>query len=181
MDIRYARPGCAVGQAALVLGFLAVALPAQAQNLAYAPDGAPHPVSGLLTRYTPVVPHLPPDPRRDTFQGTRYDDEHDNKWYLLHPYDSWLNGGMYGQRLTNKCTATVPPYFVGSTGSTIGPNCRGHDSFLGRWVLNPFLKFQPVGMYYDRGVYTPIYDFNWTAPGPGPFPWPHFFQRPTGG
>jgi hypothetical protein len=36
-------------------------------------------------------------------------------------------------------------------------------------------------MYYDRGVYTPIYDFDYTVPGPGPFPWSHFFKRPTGG
>ena len=36
-------------------------------------------------------------------------------------------------------------------------------------------------MYYDRGVYTPIYDFDYFVPGPGPFPWSHFFKRPTGG
>ena len=99
----------------------------------------------------------------------------------LHPYDSYKDGGMYGRPLTPQCTAAVYPYFHGSPGGRIDEDCRGHNPVTGRWVRNFFLPFKPVGMYYDRGVYAPIYDMDYFIPGPGPFPWSHFFKRPTGG
>ncbi len=88
---------------------------------------------------------------------------------------------MYGRPLTPQCTAAVYPYFHGSPGGRIDEDCRGHNPVTGRWVRNFFLPFKPVGMYYDRGVYAPIYDMDYFIPGPGPFPWSHFFKRPTGG
>lgn len=137
--------------------------------------------SGLLTRLTPVVPQLPPDDDRDAFQGSRYADEQDGKFILVHPNDSWRRGGMYGYPLSDRHTAAYRPYFTGSPGSTIGPDTMGHNPVSGRWINNFFHPFKPVGMYYDRGVYVPIYDFDWFVTGPGPFPWPHFFKKPTGG
>jgi hypothetical protein len=138
--------------------------------------------SGLLSRYAPVLPKLPPDDDRDAFQGTRFADEQDDATCLVHPYNSWRNGGMYGYPLCPNCTAAVTPFFRGSPGrSTITDECRSHHPALRRWVGNAINPWKPVGMYYDRGVYTPIYDFDWFVPGPGPFPWSHFFKRPTGG
>lgn len=137
--------------------------------------------SGLLSRYTPVLPKLPVDADRDSFLGTRYQDEHDDSPWKLHPRNSWKDGGMYGRPLCNQCTAAVYPYFHGSPGGRIGPECKGHDPVTGRWITNFFNPFRPVGMYYDRGVYVPIYDTDYFVPGPGPFPWSHFFTRPTGG
>lgn len=137
--------------------------------------------SGLMTRYTPVLPRLPVDADRDSYLGTRYQDEQDDSPLLLHPYNSCRNGGMYGKKLCDACTAAVYPYFHGSPGGRIGPECKGHDPVTGRWFTNIVHPFKPVGMYYDRGVYVPIYDLDWFVPGPGPFPWSHFFKRPTGG
>ncbi len=136
--------------------------------------------SGLISRFTPPLPRLPQDPDRDSFQGTRYQDEHDTK-FKLRERNSWLNGGMYGRPLCASCTQAVSPYFRGLPGGRIEPECRGCDPVTGRWVGNLMNHYKPVGMYYDRGVYVPIYDFDYFAPGPGPFPWSHFFKRPTGG
>jgi hypothetical protein len=174
-----AHPALVLGSA--LLGLLALAVPGQADEAAPATAQRPHQISGMLMRWTSPPPALPPDPRRDTFQGTRYDDEHDNSWLRFRPNNSALDGGMYGRLLTNKCTATVAPYFVGSTGSTISDCCRGLHPLTGRWVGNFIHPFKPVGMYYDRGVYAPIYDTQLFVPGPGPFPWNAFFKRPTGG
>jgi hypothetical protein len=88
---------------------------------------------------------------------------------------------MYGKFLSRRHTATHDPFFVGTQGSTIGPDTQREHPAIGRWIVNPFHQFRPIGMYYDRGVSVPIYDFDYTVPGPGPFPWPHFFKRPTGG
>jgi hypothetical protein len=168
----------------LSLGWLGLALivtPAQGQ---IPEPRVPDPVqrSGLISRYSTVVPHLPPDDDRDAFQGTRYADEQDDATCLIHPYNSWRNGGMYGYPLCPDCSAAVYPYFVGSPGrNSITADCRSHHPALRRWVGNAINPWKPVGMYYDRGVYTPIYDFDYTVPGPGPFPWSHFFKRPTGG
>jgi hypothetical protein len=136
---------------------------------------------GLVSRYTPVIPREPADPKRDSFLGTRYQDEHDNAHYLLRPNNSWLNGGMYGKPLCAQCTAAVYPNFMGSPANAITEECRGDHPATGRWVRNLINPFKPVGMYYDRGVYVPIYDFDYPVPGPGPFPWPHFLRQCTGG
>lgn len=176
MNLRPAWPAIALGLPLLGLTVLSAA--ARAEDTA---TEAPRPISGLLTRWTYPPPMLPPDPRRDTFQGTRYDDEHDGSPLRVRPYNSALDGGLYGRPLTNKCTATAAPYFVGAPGSTINDCCRGEHPLTGRWFGNLIHPFKPVGMYYDRGVYVPIYDTNYTVPGPGPFPWNSFFKRPLGG
>jgi hypothetical protein len=134
--------------------------------------------SGLITRYTPVRAQLPPDPGRDTFYRTRWDD-----WY--HPYprgrNCYKDGGMYGQPLPADCTAAVAPSFRGAPGvSTIRPECQPPTKY-GRMLGNLVHPFRPVGMYYDRGVYAPIYDLDPLVPGPGPFPWNHYIKRHLGG
>jgi hypothetical protein len=135
--------------------------------------------SGLVYRMTPTPPRLPEDPDRDSFQGTRYESEKDNS--PICPRNNWAHGGMYGHPLDPSCTAAVYPNFVGSPGSTYCADCQPKHPAINRWITNPLHPFKPVGMYYDRGVYTPIYDFDYPVPGPGPFPWSHFFKRPTGG
>lgn len=180
MKSRFARSAFWPIPALLALALIAASRPAAAQTpTARVPN--PYERSGLLTRQVRVLPKLPPDPDRDSFQGSRYADEQDGKFLIVHPNDSWRRGGMYGYPLSDRHMATVAPYFMGSPGSTIGPDTRNHNPVTTRWVKNLFYPFQPVGMYYDRGVYAPIYDFDWFVPGPGPFPWPHFFIRPTGG
>lgn len=163
------------------LGLLALlAAPAAAQvPMPRVPDVQQR--SGLVSRYTTVIPYLPPDDDRDSFQGTRYADEQDNATCLVHPYNSWRNGGMYGYPLSPACTQAVWPFFAGSPGGSICAECRSHHPVGRRWIGNAINPWKPVGMYYDRGAYVPIYDFDYTVPGPGPFPWSHFFKRPTGG
>lgn len=134
--------------------------------------------SGLISRFTPVPVCLPPDRKRDTFYRTRFDD-----WY--HPYRNTRNcykdGGLYGRPWPGTDTAAVSPFFRGSPGaSTITP-CSEPQSKYGRILGNYFHPFRPVGMYYDRGVYTPIYDLDPMVPGPGPFPWNHYLRQCTGG
>lgn len=137
--------------------------------------------SGVVYRSGPVQPRLPQDADRDSFQGTRYEDEHDDWPFKLHPRNSCKDGGMYGRPLCPDCTAAYYPFFPGSPGTTIGPQCKNGHPVVGRWVGNIVHPFKPVGMYYDRGVHVPIYDLDYAVPGPGPFPWSHFFKRPTGG
>lgn len=137
--------------------------------------------SGLVTRFTRPVPRVPQDADRDSFQGTRYQDEHDNWPLKLHPRNSCKDGGMYGRPLSSACTSAIYPFFTGSPADDMGPDCCNGHPATGRWVGNLVHPFKPVGMYYDRGVYTPIYDLDYAVPGPGPFPWSHFFKRPTGG
>ena len=174
------RRGVVTGPIALAL--LALVGPGLARAQEPKPRlASPYQRSGLVTRYTPVLPRLPEDKDRDSFEGTRYNSEKDDSPLLIRPYNSWCNGGMYGHTLTRANTAAVWPFFYGSSGSTIGPDTQGHSPAVGRWITNAFHPYKPVGMYYDRGVYTPIYDFDYCVPGPGPFPWPHFFKRPTGG
>lgn len=134
--------------------------------------------SGLITRYTPVQAKLPPDPGRDTFYRTRWDD-----WYhpIRNTRNCYKDGGMYGRPLTNAYTAAVAPSFRGAPGVSSVPPGWQPPSKYGRILGNFLHPFQPVGMYYDRGVYTPVYDLDPIAPGPGPFPWNHYIKRHLGG
>ena len=132
--------------------------------------------SGLLTRFVPIVPHLPPDKDRDAFDTRQWDD---------HPPGSHINsyhdGGLYGRSYKSACTACFAPVFHGSPGrGTIEPGCAPRHRAL-RAVTNFVEPFRPVGHYYAGGCYVPVYDLDPLVPGPGPFPWPHFFKRPTGG
>ncbi|HWE38925.1 MAG TPA: hypothetical protein VG406_20420 [Isosphaeraceae bacterium] len=133
--------------------------------------------SGHLMRSTPVIPTLPPDPKRDGFyDGTRWANYPEVDWPNLYKH-----GGLYGLRYRGACTATVSPYFQGYPGqSTIGPQCcpppKAH-----RLIENILHPWRPVGYYYSMGNYVPIYDLDPLVTGPGPFPWPVFYRRCLGG
>jgi hypothetical protein len=160
-------------------------LPAAERAAPVGPLPVPTPVvwdiqrrSGLITRFARVPATLPPDPKRDTFYRTRYDD-----WYHPNPRgrNLYVDGGLYGKPWPSDCTACVSPSFTGSPGkSTFGPDCVPPTQ-AGRYIGNLIHPFRPVGMYYDRGVYGPVYDLDPIAPGPGPFPWNHYIKRPMGG
>jgi hypothetical protein len=135
-----------------------------------------HQRSGLLSRFVPIEPHLPPDDDRDNFYGTRWGD---------HPPGDRINsrkdGGLYGRTYKSRCTSCYYPYFHGSPGqNATNPDCEPCPRGL-RLVTNLVHPFRPVCHYYAGGCYVPIYDLDPLVPGPGPFPWPHFFKRPTGG
>jgi hypothetical protein len=163
-----------IGLAACAWMLVAGALAWGQDPLPYVPDARAR--SGLLTRFTPVPNLLPPDPRRDTFYGTRYGD------YPVKKFPNYMcEGGLYGDPLKGDCTACVRPYFWGAPGaSSIGPECTSLHPW-GRWIGNFVHPCRPVGMYYDRGCYVPIYDLDPWVPGPGPFPWPYFMKRHIGG
>ena len=133
--------------------------------------------SGLITRYEPNRPLLPPDPRRDTFyNGLRFNDKAEVK----HP-NNVRQGGLYGYRWPAPCTQSVYPYFYGAPGGgTIGPDCTPwpRPLRLAQGLVHPF---RPVGMYYDQGSYVPIYDLDPLVPGPGSYPWPFYIKNPRGG
>ena len=136
--------------------------------------------SGLMSRFTDIEPWLPPDPRRDTFYDTRFDDGPDS-----HPNHPNLikGGGLYGRHWPGYCTQSRYPNFFGSPGqSTIGPGCKPwHRVFrLPQAFLQPF---RPIDYYYDQGSYVPIYDLDPIVPGPGPVPYwfPFYFKNPHGG
>jgi len=129
--------------------------------------------SGLLSRSAPIQPTLPHDPARDTFFDTRWADYPEVTPHV----NCYRHNGIYGLRWGGPCTACVYPYFYGSPGeNTLTPDCRPHSRILSRWVMNYFHPFKPVGSYYSGGSYVPIYDLDPIAPGPGPFPWPHFLR-----
>lgn len=135
-----------------------------------------HQRSGLVSRFVPIEPHLPPDDDRDTFYTTRWGD---------HPpgdrINSYTDGGLYGRLYKDRCTACSYPYFRGSPGrDTMCPECHPCHRAL-RPVTNAVHPFRPVGHYYAGGCYVPVYDLDPWVPGPGPYPWSHFFKRPTGG
>jgi hypothetical protein len=171
------RPSLRSGRLGFGFGLvvLLAAAPARAQvPLPRVPDGDRR--SGLLSRFVPIEPHLPPDDDRDTFATTRWRD---------HPPGRRINspkdGGLYGRRYRGSCTACFAPYFQGSPGSgAIGPQCTPGPRVL-RAATNVVHPFRPVGSYYAGGCFVPVYDLDPLVPGPGPFPWPHFFKRPTGG
>ena len=126
--------------------------------------------SGLLSRFVPIEPGLPPDHRRDQWYDTRWGDAPNLR---THP-NFYHNGGMYGLRWKVKDSASVYPYFYGSPGqSTITADSRPVGVF---WKpLSALVKpFKNVGMYYDQGSYVPVYDLDPVVPGPGPMIWPFY-------
>lgn len=137
--------------------------------------------SGLFTRHKPnMLPRLPVDEDRDVFYGTQWQDRNPKRGHII-PRDSWLNGGMYGDKLPSDCTQCRSPFFLGSAGkSTEGPDCEPRGKYH-RFFGNIFHPFKPVGSYYAGGCYVPIYDLDPIVPGPGPFPWNHFLSPHTGG
>ncbi len=133
--------------------------------------------SGLLQRFRMPKTDLPSDPWRDNFYGTRFGD---------HPKtdDSnfFYNGGLYGVRLPAKDTASIYPFFYGAPGqSTITPDSRSWRPSCLRAVQQLVHHRKPVGMYYERGSYVPIYDLDAFSPGPGPDYFPFFYQGWHGG
>ena len=135
--------------------------------------------SGLLQRFETYnfTNNLPKDPYRDNFYRTRVG----NHAKVLDT-NTYYNGGLYGVRLPVRDSASVYPFFYGAPGqSTITPESRSwRPSFL-RGVQQLTQQRKPVGMYYDRGSYVPIYDLDSFSPGPGPDYWPWFFQGSRGG
>ncbi len=133
--------------------------------------------SGLLQRFRMPKTVLPTDPYRDDFYGTRYGDR-----LQVLDKNNPLDGGLYGVRLPARDTASVYPFFNGSPGqSTITPGSRPWRPSCLRAVQQVVHHRKPVGMYYERGSYVPIYDLDSLAPGPGPDYWPWFFQGSRGG
>ena len=133
--------------------------------------------SGLLLRYAPYKTNLPKDPYRDNFYGPRVGDR-----ARVLDYNTFYEGGLYGVRLPARDTASVYPFFYGAPGqSTITPESKScRPSYL-RGLQQLLHQRKPVGMYYDRGSYVPIYDLDSFTPGPGPDYWPFFFQGCRGG
>ena len=131
--------------------------------------------SGLITRHVPIVPNLPPDPDRDRWYLTRWGDNHEEHDGI----NSIKNSGFYGRRWESGCTACFSPYFAGSQGqNTLNHTCENSNF---RLISNFVHPFKPVCTYYANGCFVPVYDFDPVVPGPGPFPFRHFFKRPTGG
>lgn len=157
------------------------ALSAEAQNI-YPPSTRIPDInkrSGLLTRFQSVpVTNLPSDPHRDNFYGTRFGD-----YKVVGRSNSMLDGGLYGLPLSQKCTSSVFPYFLGSPGGHAGcADCKlEHRGGFGRLARSFVHPFKPVGMYYQQGSYVPIYDLSPFSPGPGPDLWPHFIQTKDDG
>jgi hypothetical protein len=136
--------------------------------------------SGLMTRFVPIQPWLPPDKRRDTFFDTRFADCPDT--HPNHP-NTIKGGGLYGRAWPGYCTASYYPYFWGSPGqSTIGPGCKPCHPLLRapQALLHPF---RPIDYYYDQGSHVPLYDLDPIVPGPGPVPYwfPFYLKNPHGG
>lgn len=134
--------------------------------------------SGLITRYAPVARTLPPDRDRDQWYDTRWGDRPD----FTH-VNCYKHGGLYGLQFSSRCTASVYPFFYGAPGgSTIDcEECEPAKSNAVRLYDNFLHPWRPVGMYYSKGSYVPIYDLDPIAPGPGPFPFRHFFNAIKGG
>jgi len=128
--------------------------------------------SGLVSRFTPIEPHLPPDPRRDQWYDTRWGDPPNLR---AHP-NFYPNGGLYGLPWKVKDTKSIYPYFYGAPGqNTLSPDLKRPTFRLASAVFHPF---KPVGMYYDQGSYVPVYDLDPVVPGPTAWPWP-FYRRLT--
>jgi hypothetical protein len=168
----------ALGLAALVVTLLAPSKASRGQEpQPRVPDINER--SGLLQRYNVYnfKTNLPKDPYRDNFYGTRVGDH-----AKVLDTNTFYDGGLYGVRLPARDTQSVYPFFYGSPGqSTITPESKSlRPSYL-RAVQQLFHQRKPVGMYYDRGSYVPIYDLDSFTPGPGPDYWPWFFQGSRGG
>ncbi|QEH32550.1 hypothetical protein OJF2_10270 [Aquisphaera giovannonii] len=172
------RPaGRAPRRAAILAGLLVGMLPAAARAQ-YPPANVPdlQERSGLLMRFTGVRGQLPPDPLRDNFYNTRYADRG-----LVKHQDGIKDQGLYGLGWKARHTASVYPYFMGSSGTgTVDASSRPwpRPFRFFQTVANPY---RPVGMYYSMGSYVPIYDFDAIAPGPGPYPFPFYFNWFKGG
>ncbi len=133
--------------------------------------------SGLLQRFGMPKTTLPHDPYRDDFYGSRYGDR-----LQVLDKNNPLDGGLYGVRLPARDTASVYPFFYGAPGqSTITPASRPWKPSYLRAVQQFVHHRKPVGMYYERGSYVPIYDLDSFVPGPGPDYFPFFFQGSRGG
>ena len=134
--------------------------------------------SGLLQRFrAPTRSNLPHDPQRDNFYGARYGNH-----AKVDDSNTYYDGGLYGVRLPARDTASVYPFFYGAPGrSSITPESKSWRPSYLRGVQQLVNQRKPVGMYYDRGSYVPIYDLDPLAPGPGPDYWPFFFQGSRGG
>jgi hypothetical protein len=161
----------------LILGLAAVPTITRAQ--------APQPLlpdlqqrSGLIQRVAPIEPNLPPDPQRDTWYNIRWADGPPDPYHVNRP----LKQGFYGLHWSGKCSATVAPYFFGSEGGSVGPECRPGHPMMRLWN-GLFHPLRPVGMYYDQGAYVPILDTDPLVPGPGPSPFwfPFYLRTPRGG
>ena len=170
--------GCLIHPVMIVAGLIAVGYSSTAQAQIPVPR-VPNvnERSGLLQRFKMVKTDLPQDPQRDNFYGTRYGD-----YAKVDDSNNPLNGGLFGVRLPARDTASIYPFFYGAPGrSTItGESKPWRPSYL-RGVQQLVHHRKPVGMYYDRGSYVPIYDLDSLAPGPGPDYWPFFFQGSRGG
>lgn len=177
MSRRFLRssPGAArLGPASAVLVLL-LAGPLRAQvPVAVVPDVRQR--DGLFTRMATVQHTLPPDRKRDYYYNTRWDDD---PYY--HGFYNICHGGLYGWPWKQNCTMAVYPYFHGAPGtSTLSECCRPIHP-LSRLPWGMVHPFKPVGMYYQDGVYVPIYDLDPLIPSPGPYPWPLFLKRCLGG
>lgn len=132
--------------------------------------------SGLLTRFVRIEPHLPPDRDRDNYYNTRWANFPDVKHV-----NCMAHSGIYGLPWKPDCTASVYPYFHGSPGLPSTRQACRPSSPVFRLVENLAHPFKPVGSYYAGGSYVPLYDLDPLVTGPGPYPYPWFFKRPTGG
>jgi hypothetical protein len=161
----------AVGTLTLLAGLATMATPARAQ-LPQPKIADINERSGLISRFYPIEPNLPPDPHRDAFYDTRYGDAPN---YRRFP-NCIKNGGLYGLRWSGRCTAAFYPYFYGSPGNQITEGCKP------TWFRTPraFLH-KPVCYYYDQGALVPLYDYDPIVPGPGAYPFPWFWRSPRGG
>ncbi len=178
MRSRWLFAGSSTPLRAVLLGLIVVG----SGNLAVAQIPIPHQPnvnerSGLLQRFKAPRTNLPQDPHRDNFYGARYGD-----YAKIDDSNNPLDGGLYGVRLPARDTASVYPFFYGAPGrSTITAESKSWRPSYLRGVQQLVNQRKPVGMYYDRGSYVPIYDLDSLAPGPGPDYWPFFFQGSRGG
>ena len=168
----------ALALAGLALLVVSAAVPARAQ-VPQPSYPAVEQRSGLLSRFVPIQPWLPPDKYRDTFYDTRYDDHPDT--HPNHP-NTIKGGGLFGRLWPGYNTASLYPFFYGSPGSTLNAESRPWPRALK--LPQTFCQpFRPVCYYYDQGSYVPMYDLDPLVPGPGPNPYlfPFYLKNPHGG
>ena len=135
--------------------------------------------SGLIQRFNvyQFKTNLPQDPYRDNYYGTRVGDH-----AKVFDKNTFWDGGLYGVRIPVRDSESVYPFFYGAPGrSTMTPESRSWRPSYLRAVQQLTHQRKPVGTYYDRGSYVPIYDLDSFSPGPGPDYWPFFFQGSRGG
>jgi hypothetical protein len=132
--------------------------------------------SGLISHFAPINGTLPRDPQRDVFYDTRWAD------YPQVTHPNWFgHNGLYGLRWNSACTQCNYPYFYGSPGEdTYKEGCRPCRPLF-RLFQNLAQPWRPVGYYYEQGCYVPVYDLDPLVVGPGPNPWPFFYNWCKGG